>query len=579
MIERMSISGLGPHAEFTAEFNPSGRTLVTGPSESGKSFLLEAITFCLWGRTHGSKFATEAIHDGMPKASVEILLDSGRLIRRSVTQSSGHRRSITMGEDTQTYTTEAAFAAALGALGQDPEALRLVVVPFEWVKLVEGNARPFRDVLTRILPPADVGAEVARIMAEKGYWLDVGEGERSEKEVMGLRSDARKARDEASGRLQAAEERLAALTATRPKAEDSGAVDPAVLEAVQKWAEYDRLAGTNAARIAAQQALKSWEERAASLGDEPPWDARFDAAVQRLAMAQRTVQNATQVYQQAYGQHQAALAQAQQFQGFDPSICPTCQRPGWEQGKAVAQQMQTYLAQLQTAFEQATAQYQAANAELQAATALANAAREAELQRKAWTEAKKQLGPKPVVPELPPGATEPPPVPRPDPEAAARAQSSLRETAALEGAIRQWQANFDAAQAAVARETERVEATTKALDRLTELLEAVRVAPSTVAAQQAMALGDLGPVTLTFGDNPAVTVQIDGRPWWLASRGRQVVADTFLRAAIRRAMDKEWLPIVVDNVQDVGGQSLPDVPGPVILLQTTDGKGLSVRRK
>ncbi|MEQ1572111.1 MAG: hypothetical protein ABMA64_41165, partial [Myxococcota bacterium] len=134
-------------------------------------------------------------------------------------------------------------------------------------------------------------------------------------------------------------------------------------------------------------------------------------------------------------------------------------------------------------------------------------------------------------------------------------------------------------QVAVARETERVAVTTKSYDRLSALLEAVRAAPSAVAARQALSLGDLGPVTLTFGDNPAVTVSIDGRPWWLASRGRQVVADMFLRAAIRRVLDKEWLPIVVDNVQDVGGQPLPEVEGPVVLLQTTDGKGISVRRR
>src|SRR5688572_434228 len=138
MLQRMTISGLGPHREFSAEFNPSGRTLVSGPSESGKSFLLEAITFCLWGRTHGGKFPAEAIHEGMGKAAVEILLDSGRLIKRSVTAAAGQRRSITMGDDTQQYSSEAAFAAALGDLGNDVDVLRLVIVPFEWVKMVEG---------------------------------------------------------------------------------------------------------------------------------------------------------------------------------------------------------------------------------------------------------------------------------------------------------------------------------------------------------------------------------------------------------------------------------------------------------
>ncbi|MEQ1503282.1 MAG: hypothetical protein ABMB14_13680, partial [Myxococcota bacterium] len=173
----------------------------------------------------------------------------------------------------------------------------------------------------------------------------------------------------------------------------------------------------------------------------------------------------------------------------------------------------------------------------------------------------------------------PPAMPRPDSEEVAEAQAALRASASYAGAHQQWKANWDAAVAATDKETARHDAAGKVYDRLSALLDAVRIAPSTVAARQALSLGDMGPVSLEFGDNPAVKVLIDGRPWWLASRGRQVVADMWLRGAIRRVLDKEWLPIVVDNVQDVGGQPLPELTGPVVLLQTTDGKGISVRRK
>lgn len=579
MIQRMTITGLGPHREFSAEFNPSGRTLVAGPSESGKSFLLEAITFCLWGRTHGGKFPTEAIADGMEKASVEILLDSGRLIRRSATQSS-QRRSITMGDDTQTFSSESGFAEALGDLGRDTDVLRLVIVPFEWTKLVEGNARPFRDLLTRILPEMDVGSEVARLMAEKGFTVEGSEAELGEKEVMGLRGDARKARDEASGRQQAAQERVNALTTAEPRPpEGAVVVDPELLDAATRWGDYDRLVGNASVRAAAATAQQAWDERAAALGPEPQKDPAHDGAAQRFHQAQVAANQATQAYQQAYAQQQTAASQMQQFQGKDPSVCPTCQRPGWAAGLQYVQQLQTFAGQIQTAFEAAHARYQAATQELQAATAAATAAREAEMKRTAWLDAKKSLGRRPELPEVPPGSPEPPSVARPDPEVIARAQSSLRESAAFDGAHRQWQTNLNAAREAVAREAERLEAANAKFERLSALLEAVRAAPSAVAARQALTLGDLGPVTLAFGDNPAVTVSIDGRPWWLASRGRQIVADMWLRAAIRRVLDREWLPIVVDNVQDVGGQGLPELEGPVVLLQTTDGKGISVRRK
>jgi hypothetical protein len=55
-----------------------------------------------------------------------------------------------------------------------------------------------------------------------------------------------------------------------------------------------------------------------------------------------------------------------------------------------------------------------------------------------------------------------------------------------------------------------------------------------------------------------------------------VVADLWLRAGLRRALDLPQLPIVVDNVQDVGGQPLPEVEGPVLLLRTTHDRALTV---
>lgn len=103
-------------------------------------------------------------------------------------------------------------------------------------------------------------------------------------------------------------------------------------------------------------------------------------------------------------------------------------------------------------------------------------------------------------------------------------------------------------------------------------MDAVRKAPSAVAAKQAEALGDLGPVSLVWGDgdakSPAVDVWLDGRPWWLASTGRQIVGDVWLRAP--------WCPIFVDNRGCVGGQEIPDVGGPVVLLRTTDDADLGV---
>jgi hypothetical protein len=575
MLERMTISGFGPHRDFTAEFNPTGITVVSGPSEAGKTSILEAITFCLWGRSHRGKFGPEAIHEGMPKTSVEIALDSGRIISRSFTQSKTQRRCITLGEQTQNYTTEAAFSEALGDLGRDTDALRLVLIPFEWVPMVEGNARPFRDLLARLLPEANVGAEVEKWMAEKGYTLDPGEADQSEKDVMSLRSSARKTKDEAAGRLAAAEERLALLTTTEPRLADGRSLDPRLQEAASAWAEYDRVAGAGRPDVGVS-ATADWDQRRAALGEEPPSDPSWEGAEQRLQQAQLAASQHGAAYQQAYGQNQTALAQLQQLQAssMQAGVCPTCQRAGWEAGQQYLMQLLEYQGKAQEAFEAAQARWQAANQELERATALAAAAREGELRRRTWQEGRARLGSRPVVSEQAGSdkAPRPPSLPRPDPEV-------VRQLATLEGARRQWQADFEAAQVTLQREQERLSEATKIYDRLSDLLDAVRAAPSVVAARQALSLGDLGPVTFEFGENPAVKVNIDGRPWWLASRGRQVVADMYLRGAIRRVLDKEWLPIVVDNVQDVGGQPLPALEGPVVLLVTNDEQGIRVERK
>ncbi|MEM6927453.1 MAG: hypothetical protein AAF602_11015, partial [Myxococcota bacterium] len=489
------------------------------------------------------------------------------------------KRSITIGEETEEYGTEAKFLDALGDLGRDIDTLRVVLAPMEWVPMVSGNARSFRDLLAAILPDADVAGEIERLMAEAGQALNEGDVELTEKEVMSRRLAAKKARDEAQGRLDAAEERLATLRTSEPELDADAAVDPEILEAATQWAEYDRKVGASESRTVAEEALRRWQESRTALGDEPTYDDAYDQADQRLQQAQWAASQTMQVYQQHYGQYQTVATQLQQFQGIDPSICPTCRRPGWEAGETYVQQLQQFQAQVQVSFDEANSRYQAANQELQLASEFAAEAREAAMKRSSWREQLRRLGAEPELPEVPDDAPDRPEVPRPDPDLLTKAQATLRVSAAFEGAMAQWTSNVEASKASVDKETQRHADAAREYERCSALLDAVRAAPSTVAERQALALGDLGPVNLKFGDNPAVEVLIDNRPWWLASRGRQVVADMWLRAAIRRVLDMEWLLLVVDNIQDVGGQPLPDIEGPVMLLQTTDGKGLSVRRK
>lgn len=115
-------------------------------------------------------------------------------------------------------------------------------------------------------------------------------------------------------------------------------------------------------------------------------------------------------------------------------------------------------------------------------------------------------------------------------------------------------------------------------ERRRVLVAAVRQAPSQIARSRASALGDLGPVQIVFpASGDAIEVRIDGAPWWLASTGRQVLADLHLRAAIRRVANLPSLPIIVDRVQDWTG-TWPAIPGPVWFLESAPGALQVVRQ-
>jgi len=578
MITQVSISGLGPHLDFTAELDPRGTNILSGPSESGKSFLVEAIVFCLWGKSVQGKFQPEAIHDGADKAEVEIHLDSGRILRRSITRGRSQQRQITLAGDTQSYSSDKKFAEALGELAEDEEAVRVVVVPMAWKPLVATNARKFRDLLMRLLPEGDVVGEVQRLVTEAGFSCTEEEAELEDKVVNKKRSAARKSRDEAAGRVQSVEERIAALEASLGEmADSSGAeVDEALLARVDAWSAYERALGAGEERKAAEGAQRAWDERRAELGDEPEAGPDMAAVIGDFKTKKKVLHEARVSAKELYGRQQVVAAKLADYgDDHDPSTCPTCHRPGWEEGTKAHQELVEQNKRLLAELDVAKTEGLKLRGAFEEADAAVEAAREKKGKHDQWKASLNALGPRPELPDLPDDAPEPPASERPTPEEFAAA----REGAAAAGARKQRQDDLEAAAAKLEEDQQLFEQRNQEAERLNALIEAVRVAPSTVAAEMALALGDLGPVSLRFGENPAIEVLIDGRPWWLASRGRQVVADGYLRGAIRQVMEMDHLPICLDNVQDVGGQPLPHLEPPLILLRTDEGPDLKVKRK
>jgi hypothetical protein len=128
--------------------------------------------------------------------------------------------------------------------------------------------------------------------------------------------------------------------------------------------------------------------------------------------------------------------------------------------------------------------------------------------------------------------------------------------------------------------------------RVAQLVVAVRGAPAElvrrgrVALDEALAGSGVGVVLAEPGESgDEVRVTIDGRPWWIASTGRQVAADAALRAAIRSLAAARYpggpigydeVPVVIDRAQDWSGE-WPSIAAPWWRLETRAG-ALVVRK-
>jgi len=188
---------------------------------------------------------------------------------------------------------------------------------------------------------------------------------------------------------------------------------------------------------------------------------------------------------------------------------------------------------------------------------------------------------KPVVPPMP----SEPPAPttaRPTEEEVASATDTLSAVERAKGAEAQRVQALRTAEAELARVTKEHGLAEAEAARVVALVDACRRAPTQIAREQAEALGDMGCVSLRFPpketkDTAEIEVLIDGRPWWLASDGRQLVGDLLFRAALRRASGLTSLPLWVDHTTLWSG-AWPDVEGPVVFLRTTtdDTEGIEV---
>ena len=298
MIASLTITGLGPHAgETCVEFpDARGRFEIRGASRIGKSTVLDALCFVLWGTDrHGAPLPVEAINGD--RATVELVTGSGTVLRRVMDAKRRTTRVVTKrGAQPADCRTEEAFREHIGAAlsrviaaeKSQHAAARLAMVPMSWVPLAGGNARALRDVLTAMLPPADLGAEVDRILAETGHRRVTGDPS-TVKAAEASRADANRAAATAKGRAEGDAARVRELEQPLPAGPDADAVKRAreVLAAFGAWDLYDAAvkgrADAEAAHGRAVAARDTWRAARAALDTREP---KVDAAAARAAEEQ-----------------------------------------------------------------------------------------------------------------------------------------------------------------------------------------------------------------------------------------------------------------------------------------------------
>lgn len=586
MIRTLQIRDLGPIARAELAMNSNGSTTIVGPSAVGKSSLIDAITFCLWGlNRHGKSFPAESISG--EDVHVEIVTGSGSRIARTMTPARKITRAFNRaGQEPIKYDSEDAFRAALGPFGRDVKALLLIVSPEAWVPLAlgDGGGRPLRDVIASVGPSTPIRARVAALMAAKGLTLlDRDPADSLDPKAAELaRTNANRRRDEAAGSLKAVRERLATTEAPATTGPTPEAVAAArdVLAAVETWRAY------LAAKSTADAAVKTradavtrhadWKARAAKV---PPADQRVDPkpieADLAALRAKLTAVEADPDFDDATAKvhrYTEQLAEAERA----PGSCPTCKRPLPDDGgkavelaKATLASAASYLAAIGTRDARRATRRGMIPEEIAALEVRRDAAKSA-------AALVAGLGAEPTIP--PEVATPPEPsVPRPV-NAKAEAEATIAAAERAKGADDERAKSAADARRNVETAEKAAQLATSEAERMDGLVVAIRAAPSAIAEDAIESLGDTSPFSIELEPAGGARVRVDKWDFQSASTGRLIAGDFAFRLGLRRALGVPTLPIFVDSVQSAGCE-LAEVEGPVIFLRTDrEATGLTVER-
>jgi len=285
MIRTATMRALGPAEDQTlALFTELSQWVdLHGPSRRGKTTLMRALSFSLWGEDiDGVRLGADLVRDDADKIETEFVLLNGMEVRRTMTRKRSISRAVRRpGATETTHSSEKSMLEALGPLGRDHDLARLVMFPLSWVPdaLTGGNregakslGRPLRDKLARILPTAPVVDVVQRLMTEKGQAMREGDP-LEERPARKMVTDANRDASTQRGAVEAIEAQIVraeerAQTAARFSAQVvTGA--QTVLDLAAEWGRYE----THGAAVGAYEqevaARDAWRRRKAARGDRP----------------------------------------------------------------------------------------------------------------------------------------------------------------------------------------------------------------------------------------------------------------------------------------------------------------------
>lgn len=478
MFRTIHLKNLGPHADTTLHLSPDGLVEIEGGSKAGKSTLIDAVCYALWGvNRDGDPLPTEQISGD--RATVELTVGrTGTVLTRTITPRRSETWAITARGITEELTSNAAMMAKLSRIGACRELGRIIVSPLAWIDLLKTDlGRPLRDLLLSTLDTGASMADVVRAGMERAGVEMLPTDPLVLADALVLQTAGNSARDTASGvlnaRSQAVRQAKAALVSAPTDAAQEHA--RAVLASRDAWASYrgsDQARADLRATIAEQErvlaevapaAIDTTEARAV-LALTRAWDIydrqieqwrateqrRADIRQRRERLGARPVYDAAALQQKidslprirdalvGMGAKRDALTAAvavARRAHLDLSSagdgCPTCKQ-AWSQKASAREDAAISLTKAETAAKNQTDTYDRNAARVAELEAEVQALQTAAAAQRAWDQANREIGAEPAASSEP----TPPTQARPGSETVNEANAHIAAASDVDADIR-----------------------------------------------------------------------------------------------------------------------------------------------